>query len=69
MNINTTIAQKNRAEDAIELYGKLLELNPTQLQIVRARVDQILLDQQEIKSLRNQLEILSALLAERSMTS
>ena len=66
MNTNATVAQKNRVEDVIELYGKLLELNPTQLQIVRARVDQILLDQQEIKNLRKQLEVLSALLAERS---
>ena len=66
MNTTATVARKTRAEDAIELYGKLLELNPTQLQIVRARVDQILLDQQEIKNLRKQLEVLSALLAERS---
>ena len=66
MNTNATVAQKTRAEDVIELYGKLLELNPTQLQIVRARVDQILLDQQEIKNLRKQLEVLSALLAECS---
>lgn len=54
-----------RIEDVQKLYGKLSCLDPTKLAIIDARIDQMLLDQQEIRALRSQLELAHALLAKQ----
>ena len=63
--INTKLDPKKIA-DIQELLSKLLSLEPYQRAIVLARVDQMLMDQIEMKQLRKELEIAHALLAGHS---
>lgn len=53
---------RKKHDESLELYSKLKKLDPLKLQILDARIDQMLLDQEEILDLRAKLELANAII-------